>query len=427
MVVQGLTPESIRTSVGYNLGSPFILIEADAVGTLTTFVTDDTPQGGANEHRGKWLVFTSGANNDGSIRRVTASAINATTLQTTFTFTPGLTDATANGDTAELWNESYDPTAIHDFINQAITDATGHVFDPVEDITLHADGETARFDIPSGISMVRRLQYRRIVTSASLHLMERVFDETTDSDFTQVVDTEDNRRSSSLKLTIGAGVSAGDFVTDTIESLDLSKYTHIEGWTKAASTLAAADFVIHLDSGTVLADGTDLESLDVPATLAADTWTFHRIALANPETDTAIISIGLEYNANQAANTVWFDEWEATVNDSGAWVDIPKHLWWIDKAARDLILRPGAVSLAGYSLLKIVGGDKPALLTADDTANEIDDQYVIDYATGRMLLSGGGGPNTDQKDRRARGKDYLALAAGAKSNFPLLIGVRKVS
>lgn len=425
MVTQARTREELRVSIGYNLGMPFRSIEADATGTTSTFKTDELSLGGADEHIGKWIVFTSGANNDGEIRRVVDSSVDNN--QQTLTFYPVVPDAIANGATAELWNEDNNPNAIHDFINQAVIDATGHFFDPVENITLHADGKTARFDIPSGISMISRLQYRKFETHTAVHLMERLFDETTDSDFTQALDTQDNRRGDSLKLTIGSGVGDGDFITDSFTAVDLSKFTHLEGWTKATTTLAAADFVVHLDSGAVQADGTDLESLSVPATTAAGTWTFHRIALGNPETDTAIISMGIEYNANSAANTVHFDEWEATVNDSGSWVDIPHRLWYIDKGSRNLILRPGAVRQAGYSLLKIVGGDKPALLTADSTSNEVDDQYVIDYATGRMLLSGGGGPNTDQENNRERGREYMALAVAATRNFPLLVNVRKIS
>lgn len=425
MALQARTREELRVSVAYNLGSPFTLISADAIGTLASFVTDETPQGGTDEGRGKWLVFTSGTN-DGLVRSCTSTSIDTTTFRTTYNFVPDVTVTTAIGDTVELWNEEHRPAAIHDFINQAIIGATGRVFDPVEDISLHADGKTARFDIPSGISMIRKVQYRRSATSASVHLMERQFDETTESEFTQAVDTEDNRRGSSLKLTIGAGVSAGDFVTDSITSLDLSKYTHIEGWTKATTTLAASDFVIRLDSGTVQGDSGDLEVLNVPATSAANTWTFHRIALANPETDTAIVSIGLEYNANQAANTVWFDEWEAVVSDSANWVDLPRHLWHIDKEARDLILHSGAVSLAGYSLLKLVGGDKPALLSTDATASEISGSYIIYRATGLALLAQGGGPSTDQDERRQRAREWLALAEQEKRNFPSFENVRVV-
>ncbi len=423
-VIAARTREQLRASVGVNLGYPFRLLEADATGTTTTFLTDELSLGGADEYNGSWLVFTSGANNDGLIRRVTDSSVTAN--RQTLTFYPAVTDATADGDTAELWNESYNPESIHDFINQAILDAYGEVYDRVEDITLHADGTQARFDIPSGLSMLQRVQYRSRVSSAEVHPMSRTFDEATDADFTQAVDTKDFKRGSSLKLTIGGSISNGDVITDSITSLDLSGYTHIEGWVKAAVTLAAADFVLHLDSGAVQADGSDLESLNIPATTAADTWTFFRIALANPETDTAVISIGLEYNANAASNTVWFDEVRAVNSDSAVWSTLPNTLWRIDKEARDLILSRGGAKVAGYNLLKLVGGDKPALLTADATANEIDDWYVITRATALALMSEARSQQTDQDARATRAGFWWEQSKQAKQSFPMLVDVRQV-
>ena len=418
-VIAGRSREQLRISVGYALGAIYVS-SATSQGTTTTLV-DSTLLGGDNDYIGWWVVFTSGTN-DGTVVRVTDSTGSSGTLTI-----PTVTQ-TEDNDTYELWEPSYPPAAIHDFLDQALIDATGHAYDPIENITLHADGKTARFDIPTGISMLTRVQYRKTVTRASVHLMERTFDETTDSDFTQALDTEDFRRGNSLKLTIGSGVSAGDFITGSLTALDLSRYTHLEGWTKAATTLAANDFVFRLDSGVVQGDATDLEILNIPATIAADTWTFHRIALANPETDTAIVSVGIEYNANQAANTVWFDEWEAVVNDSAVWVDLPRHLWHIDKEARDLIFDAGVVSLAGYSLLKLVGGDKPALLSSDSSTTEVDDTYLISTATMLALVSAQGGGTHNTPEQRDRLLAYwTGKAERAKNAFPFLVNVRGIS
>jgi len=420
VILQARTQAQLRLSTLYNLGAVFVFTATSNGSTTTTVGT--TLQGGDNDHIGKWLISTSG-NNNGEIVRVTDFVDSSDTLTHA-----AFSNSTSTNDTFELVDSAYPPAAIHDFFNQALIDATGHAYDPIENITLHADGKTARFDIPTGISMLTRVQYRKTVTRASVHLMERTFDETTDSDFTQALDTEDFRRGNSLKLTIGSGVSAGDFITGSLTALDLSRYTHLEGWTKAATTLAANDFVFRLDSGVVQGDATDLEILNIPATIAADTWTFHRIALANPETDTAIVSVGIEYNANQAANTVWFDEWEAVVNDSVVWVDLPRHLWHIDKEARDLIFDAGVVSLAGYSLLKLVGGDKPALLSSDSSTTEVDDTYLISTATMLALVSAQGGGTHNTPEQRDRLLAYwTGKAERAKNAFPFLVNVRGIS
>jgi len=404
-VIQARTREQLRVAVGYNL-NVLKLITAAANGSTTTFLTDDLI-GGADDHNGKWWLGTDSPN-DGTLARVVDSTISSN--QTTLTLYPAVS-STLNNDTAELWEQKFDPTRIEDFINQAIIAATGHAYDPVEDISLHADREITRFDIPANISIINRLQYRSAVANVSVHLMDRLFDETTDADFTQASDDQDKKEGgASLRLTIAGTVSAGDFVTDSIDSLDLSKYTHIEGWVKATTTLAANDFVLRLDSGVVQGDATDLEILNVPATTAADTWTFFRIALANPESDTAIVSIGLEYNANQAANTVWFEDVRAVIADSSVWTNLPTHLWEIDVNARDLILKQAGRDTAGYSLLKIVGGDKPALLTADGSTTEIDDTYIIRFATA-LALQAAGNPTA---------VTWLALAEQAKRNFPVI-------
>lgn len=423
MAIAGRSREQIRASVGTNLGSPFRLIEADAAGTNVTFLTDELSLGGADEHLGKWLVFTSGTN-DGEIRRVTDSDV--TNNRQTLTFFPSASATTANGDTVELWDEPYNPEDIHEFINQAILDVYGAVYDPVEDISLHSGGNVSRLDIPSGLSMLKRIEWRSSITSKEVHGCERVFDETTDSDFTIAVDTENKRQgNSSLKLTVASGASAGDVITDSITSLDLSKQTHLEGWVLSTTALSAADYKIHLDSGTAQADGTDLESLDIPAA-SADTWTYWRVPLANPETDTALISIGIEMDQDKGAHTVWFDGIQAVANDTAIWTKLLNSLWHIDKESRDLILTSGGRKVVGYSLLKLVGGDEPALLTADGTANEINDTYVIARATALALVSGFRNPQTDPDAKGSHSAMWAIRAEQAQRRFPTLQNVRRI-
>jgi len=114
------------------------------------------------------------------------------------------------------------------------------------------------------------------------------------------------------------------------------------------------------------------------------------------------------------------------VNDSADWAPLPHHLWDIDKEARDLIIKPGGVRVAGYSLMKLLGGDIPVLRTDDSTINEIDDEYVINQATGLALMAHGGGRATDPDDRRRAAAPWLGIAAQRKRNMPVLTNVRHV-
>ena len=417
--IQGRTREQLRQHIGYALGGLYVSA-ASSNGSTTTLLDNTLVLGGADTKIGKWIRFTSG-DNDALTRRVTDSAISSNV--TTLTFMPAATSATAS-ESYELWEGSYSPDAIDDFINQAILAATGWIYDPIEDISLHGDGKQTRFDIPSGISMISKIESRAKVSSTRIHACATTFDEATDGDFTQSLDTKDRKQGTqSLKLVIAAGASAGDFVTDSITSKDLSGYDTIEMWVKSTVATSAGNLKLLLDNTAACAS--PLETLSVPA-LSADKWTFVRISLANPETDTAIISVGLEYDADIGAVTVWIDDIVAVENDTAEWETLDRRYWKIDKESRDLILVRDGQCAVGYRLIKITGGDKPALLTSDSTATEIDEDYIIASAVNIALLSSSGGPSTDPDARRQLSAYWAQQAERARRAFPMLANVRTV-
>jgi hypothetical protein len=170
-----------------------------------------------------------------------------------------------------------------------------------------------------------------------------------------------------------------------------------------------------------------LETLSVPA-LSADTWTYVRIALANPELDTAIISIGLKYGITSdfGACQIRIDDIKVVENDTAVYEIFPKHLWKIDRSARDLVLTDSGRTEAGYALLKITGGDKPALLSTDAGTSEIDDAYIIARATALAFAAASGGPNVDPDAKRQQAAFWFGLAEQAKRAFPILITGRVV-
>jgi hypothetical protein len=150
------------------------------------------------------------------------------------------------------------------------------------------------------------------------------------------------------------------------------------------------------------------------------------MSLENPETDTAIISVGLKYVADLAAVTIWIDDIKVALSDSAIWTKLDKRTWHIDKGAKSLILHGDGRTALGYRLIKLVGGAKPALLSADSTANEIDDQYVITRTTGMALASVGGGTSTDLDANAQRAAFWFGLAEQSKRSFPLLVDTRLV-
>ena len=409
-VIQGRTRKEIRQSVGYNLGSIYV---STATGGSTSTVVDTaltTVVGGDNDHIGKWIVFTSGAL-DGTIVRVTDYVASSTTI--TFQPTQG---SSASGLAYELWDGDQPPARIHDLINQSVIEATGHTYDQVEDVSLHSDGHTLRFDIPTGISMIQDVFYRNRVDSTRLHSCNAVFDETVDTDFTASVDTEDKKQGTGAnKFKIDTDAGAGDIATDSITSKDISKYDYLECWIKSTVATSAGNLKILLDDSASCAS--PIETLSVPA-LTADTWTFVRMSLSNPETNTAIISVGLEYDSDLGACTVWVDDISVVRNDTADWIKVPRNIWSIDKQSQEIIFDSYFDGLAPYKLLKILGGDKPALLSADSTSNEISDDYVMQEATGRAFLAG---------DRRELAASWLTLSSAARRNFPMLTNVRTIN
>ena len=427
-VIQGRTREQIRQHVGYALGALYVSsidqAHADTVtaGLKKTFTDSSLVLGGNDNHIGKWIRFTNGSN-DEEIRRVTDSTI--TDNRTTLAYMPA-SSAQAGGNTSsetyELWDVAYNPAIIDDFINQSLISATGNAYDPIENIALHGDGKTTRFDIPSDISMINKIEYREKISSKRIHNCDAVFDETEDAQMTQAVDSKDYKQGgSALKITTSSG--DGSFISDSISSLDISGYTHIEGWVKVTAAIAASDFNILLDNTASCAS--PIETLPVPAVLA-DTWTFFRIALASPESDTAIISVGIEYNANSKANTVWFDDLRVVANDTAEWETLPRRNWRIDKEARDLILSRDGQDTVGYHLMKIKGGDKPALLGSDGTATEVSENFVISNTVNLALISTSGGPATDPDAKRQLSAYWSAQAERARKALPFLVNARTV-
>ena len=380
MTVAGRSRESLRVSVGYALGVLFVGA-ATSNGTTTTLV-DTGLRGGNNIHNGKWVRFTSG-----SAEGVTVQADDYVESTNTLTLQEAVAaNGTDSGVTYELWDRSFNPDRIDDFLLQAQLEVYGRFFDPEVDESLHFDGQQSRFDIPSDFAMLKEVQYRSSIDSISIHNFERLFDETTESQLIQVVDTEDKRQgSSSLKVTTDTLITNGDFITDSITSIDLNRCTHIEGWIKMeASLVTAGDIVLRLDTGVVQGDATDAEILNIaPLPSGSNIWTFFRMPLLAPWDDAAIVSIGLEWNANVVnARSWWFDDIKAVDIDSARWRTIPRHMWNIDRETQDLILTTEGVQRAGYAPMKLIGGGAPLLFSSDTSVTEIPDDFIIAHAVG---------------------------------------------
>ena len=278
-VITGRTRLQLETAIGYNLQA--IFAGSWTSNTSTTVNTDTKWKGDVDGANGKWLHATSGGET-GEIVRVTDDSGAGALTHDALTGTP------SSGETYILWDERYRPDAIYDFINQAIMSLNGRAYNPDENITLFADGDQTRFDIPSGFSMIKRLEYRSSFTGKVIDSADSAW--TGGTNVTVATDDKLKKRGKSNKLTIGSVSTGAVIAYNAITSINISDYTHIEWWARASFTTTAADYKLLLDD--TAGSGSAIELLEFPA-LTADTWTFCRVALAKADEDKAIISVGI--------------------------------------------------------------------------------------------------------------------------------------
>jgi hypothetical protein len=423
-IIAGRTWEQLRVTIGRLMGAVYVSATSEAgPESDATSVIDNTLRGGDDAHNGKWIISIEGTN-DGEVRRVD----DYVDADTDLTVTPPFSVTVPNSMSYEMWDWAFNPADLRDLANAAILDTYGLAFDPEEDISLFADGRQARFDVPSVFAMLSRVERRAYVEKDTISSCDSDFTEATDAQMSTSVDLE-HKKEGGASLKIATTLGNGSFVAQSITSVDLSDRTHIEGWFKAKETVAASDLVLRLDNATVQGDSSDLEVINLPATTGDETWTYFRVPLANPWDDTAIVSVGIEYNANSGVNTLWFDDIKAINVNSEVWQVIPDHTWRVDREAKDLVFTAAARDFVGYALLKLSGGDNPALFSSDASTTEVDDMYIIYKTAGLASLAAdpGVGDNGTPSAEARRGAAWLRLAEQRMGNFPILENARPVT
>ena len=129
---------------------------------------------------------------------------------------------------------------------------------------------------------------------------------TSGADATASLDTGDYKVGSGSCKLVGAGVNLGAILAyENFSSTDFSSFTGISLWIKSSVTVAAADLVLALDDTNNCVS--PVESISIPA-LTAGKWTKIYARMADPSNCSAIVSVGLEYNANVADTTIHLDD-----------------------------------------------------------------------------------------------------------------------
>lgn len=117
--------------------------------------------------------------------------------------------------------------------------------------------------------------------------------------------------SGSAKFTMTADAGVEILATELMSILSLVQHTHIGMWIKSSVVLNAGDLQLLLDNTAACAS--PLETLNIPA-VAANTWTWVEMALANPATDLFLVSIGIKQAVDKGAFVLNIDDVRAFQN-----------------------------------------------------------------------------------------------------------------
>src|SRR3990167_461626 len=383
------TRANIRQSVGMGLNvidlvdeTPTISVTGtSSVGALLAAALSLDASGSSNEHRGKWAICAAGSSNASSnvglSRRVSASTSSNGRLAFLSDW-PVIPDTS---QTFELWNENVPPALVHDFINQAIMEATKKGSVAVQDLTIHT-GRQRAFPFTAGSSLigVQEVEWRSVWDGEKVTTADNAMSSGTDADVT--TDSEDFKEgSASNRIAIAATVSSAAVVaTDSFTAVDLRGYTHLEFWMKSNLATTSSAIRVRLGEGS-----TNRETLNVPA-MNADSWTYQRIALSSAETDSAITRFMVTTGASDMASvTIWVDDVTVTRAQSEHWERINPRFWGGDQDARALVFEADAT--LPYALLRITGRRAPNLLTADSAVSDLPPEYVINSVSAKVLRS----------------------------------------
>ena len=367
----------LRQSASTAIGD--CVIGTPTSGTATTMV--DTNLNETDDVLNNWdLAFYSGTH-AGSRRTITdwVQSTHTTTIAT----------VTTAVDTTDLYEIHHKFTTVKydDFINRAIDLVRDYYLKTTVDETLYLQyfkfGEVRvakrEYDIPTGFDFISDV-YMSSNAPCQIENCEDTWNELVDGAVTSTIDTVDYQEgSASVKLAVAGTISNGDIIaTEAITSIDMSPYAKVQFWIKASTATASADLKLLLDD-TANCPATPLEVLTIGA-LTANTWSLQTLTLANPASDTAIISIGLEYHANAGANTVWIDDvcllktGEPRFDEEDK---IDRRSWSIVHSTTPQLKLHTDVAITAAKHLRIVGQVSQGSLSADTDTCFVDPEFII--------------------------------------------------
>ena len=403
----------IRQSIGYNVGTIIVSAVTDTKDTSSLWDTYALAKGSTNEYNGRQVQINVPSGSIAAGEKSFVSAFNSTDKDATMS--PLFTQALTDGDTYEMW-KLFTIEEVNNMIAQAEIEATDDALTDKEDHATATESKRYQYGKPTGFVAVHKVEYVSTVGVEKLiHDCEKVWDELVDGDVTATLDTAFKKvGSGSLKLVVAAGAAAADILaTDDITELDLSGATEIEIWVYSTVALDAGDIELLLDDTAQCAS--PVERLEIPAT-SASVWAKHIISLANPENDSAIISVGLEMDTDKGAFTLRVDDIKAADANTRIWEELNPQLWSLVRGSTDYLkLTSQGLGVVGANkLLRLSGYQKFTAMTSDSSTSEVDPDFIIARVTGRMLGAHVKSPQLDVSERLKMADRWNATAEERK-------------
>jgi len=422
--IQAQNRQEIRHPIGYNLNDVIVgTVTAIPGGGADTSSLIDTVrlQGGDDEHNGKQVMIYDayGSIVDGEESRVsdyTGSTSDATC-------SPVFTDDIVVGDKYEMWRV-FTIEEINDAINQAIIKGSRYALQMKKTFDTFTERIKYEYNCLSGFTGISRVEYvKSIGESVVVDRCELAW--TGGTNVTATLDeTIEKEGNGCAKLAVAAGVAAGATLGYyAISSIDISKCDTLELWIYSSIAITAGQLQIMLDDTAACVSA--LETIDLPA-LTAATWTRCVVSLANPHSDTAIISVGLRQKATIDIGpcTIYLDYILALKSSSRAYADLANEYWELVNGSTNYlkISKTGLSVMGENTLLRLTGYDPPGMLSDDTTDCEVDPAYIISQVTGSLLINHAKSRNLDIDNREDKAKYWLGQAElGLRSmitNYP---------
>jgi len=402
----------IRHAIGYNLGALIVGAVTDTKDTTSLWDTIRLARYGDDDLNGAQVQINTPA---GSIVSGEQSYVSDfADANEDCTMSPAFTQNLTALDTYEMWlpTHPYDIAQVNNHINQAIVAASDDiVINKTDSTTLIKKDKEYEYTVPTGFVGIHTVEY---VDKVGVDILLDDCEEAWTAGSANVTVTADSSiervGTYCAKMVEDGNSAAGANIGYiAISSTDLSDCDRIEFWMYSSIALTAGQLDFALDDTAALASVT--ESLDVPA-MSAATWYRHSIALANPQSDTAIISIGLVQTSDVGAATYYIDDVRAVKDKSKVYKVLNPENWGIVQASTKLLqLDETAYSQIELGRqLRLSGYAVPDEFTGDSTDSTIDPDYIVAKATSTLLLVSGGGREIDPDDNMKKSEMWMGIA-----------------